>query len=174
MSNVSMFHRACLIPDCMEIKEGIFEPMCLKHMIEAWRWVEAHPNFRPDVIARREHERRPLPKMMSVVYYARLRHGDIKIGRSERLRSRISTLRLDWPECVLAAEWGGHEVETRRHAQFAAERRSNPNGARIEDFIASDRLMTHIDQVRADHGDPVEMDRELNEENNRRSSRKAS
>lgn len=78
----------------------------------------------------------------SIVYYLQMSHGRIKIGRTTNIVSRLQTFALT-PRSLLAAEVGGAEVETIRHAQFADER-----VGKTELFTASERLLQHIAGVR--------------------------
>jgi hypothetical protein len=136
-------------------------PLCDDHMVEAWRYVEARPNLRPDLVAVERQIEEIRTHLVHAVYYVRLRHGDIKIGVTNGLAKRTGQLRLDWPDDVLAAEWGGYKLEHARHRQFAAERRSGRNGKRTEDFAPSDRLLAHVATVRDDCGEPLAMNREM-------------
>lgn len=87
-------------------------------------------------------------KAQSQVYYVRL--GDhIKIGYTVNMTQRMNALRADLSQ-VLATEPGGRELEAERHQQFAAERVS-----RREDFNPSRRLLAHIEEIRAEHGEPL-------------------
>lgn len=84
----------------------------------------------------------------SVVYYVRI-HDHVKIGFTVNLRQRLSGLRVD-DDALLATEPGGRPEEAARHKQFAAER-----VGKRENFNPSRRLLSHIEAIRAEHGDPV-------------------
>lgn len=89
------------------------------------------------------------PRKRSVVYYVRI--GDhVKIGYTTILPARIGQLRVD-RDALMAVEAGWRDKEAERHAQFADER-----VGRREDFNPSRRLLTFIDALRHQHGDPWE------------------
>lgn len=85
------------------------------------------------------------------VYYAQLRHGDIKIGYSAVLWQRIKQLRLA-RMAVLAIEPGYMELEKLRHRQFARLRHG-----RSEDFDPAPDLLSHVEMIRAHYGAPCEL-----------------
>lgn len=85
------------------------------------------------------------PPRVDVVYY--LRYADrVKIGTTANPRQRLSAIRHDE---LLAFERGDRALESRRHAQFAAERYSG-----TEWFRLSDPLAGHIAVLAAGVGDP--------------------
>ena len=91
----------------------------------------------------------------AVVYYL----GDppsqtVKIGTSTRLVRRFEALKAKWPELrLLAVEPGHFDVERVRHGQFAHWRVSH-RGALREWYSKSDPLMSHINELRAQYGEP--------------------
>lgn len=93
----------------------------------------------------------------SVVYYARLRGDQIKIGTTMWLRTRMSDLRIQSLDDVLAAEPGGRMVEKERHKQFTHLRLRGRYGAFVEEFREADDLMAHIAAIRERFGDPHEL-----------------
>ncbi len=86
----------------------------------------------------------PAPRV-DVVYYLRYRDR-VKIGTSSSPRRRLAAL---WHDDLLALERGDRRLERRRHEQFAAERLD-----RTEWFAISDRLLAHIEVVRAGGEEP--------------------
>lgn len=86
----------------------------------------------------------------SVVYYVRVRPGQIKIGTTINLDARLKSMRLSAPGDLLAAEPGERAEEKVRHAKFAELRLD----CRREDFEEGDELLAHIKRVRAKYGDP--------------------
>lgn len=89
------------------------------------------------------------PRKRSVVYYVRIADR-VKIGYTTYLPARISQLRVD-RDAVMAVEAGWRDKEAERHAQFADERIG-----RREDFNPSRRLLTFVEALRHQHGDPWE------------------
>lgn len=83
----------------------------------------------------------------SVVYYALMPSGRIKIGTTVNLRSRCTGLRIT-RDRVLATEPGGYSVESERHAQFSAHRHP------FEEFDPVPELRDHIQALIDRHGDP--------------------
>jgi hypothetical protein len=85
------------------------------------------------------------PPRVDVVYY--LRYADrVKIGTTANPRQRLAVI---WHDDLLAFERGDRALERRRHEQFAAERYGG-----TEWFRASDRLLAHVDAVRAGDVEP--------------------
>jgi hypothetical protein len=85
------------------------------------------------------------PPRVDVVYY--LRYDDrVKIGTSGNPRQRLAAI---WHDDLLAFERGDRRLERRRHTQFEEERFE-----RTEWFRLSDRLLAHIDLVRAGADEP--------------------
>lgn len=81
----------------------------------------------------------PLPLTHDpVVYYLELHNGNIKIGYTTDLRSRLAALRYSGDN-LLATEPGGRPVELLRHGQFDALR-----VGRREEFRPGDTLLAHI------------------------------
>lgn len=87
------------------------------------------------------------PRKRSVVYYVRI-HDHIKIGYTTLLKERVGQLRVG-RDALLAVEPGWREREAERHTQFAEER----IGKR-EDFNPSRRLLTFIDALKHQYGEP--------------------
>lgn len=85
-----------------------------------------------------------------VVYYVQNGHDQIKIGTTTRLADRMNELRVANRANLLAAEPGGRDVESQRHAQFEPFRWRK----RKEDFRQGRELLEHIAAVRLEHGDP--------------------
>lgn len=83
----------------------------------------------------------------SQVYYLRIGEH-IKIGVTVNMKARLSQLRVD-PDALLATEPGDAKLEAQRHREFANER-----VGRRENFNPSRRLIAHIAEVRALHGEP--------------------
>lgn len=85
------------------------------------------------------------PPRIDIVYY--LRYADrVKIGTTANPRQRLAAIVHDE---VLAFERGDRTLERRRHGQFAAERYD-----RTEWFRLSDRILDHVDALRAGTDDP--------------------
>lgn len=74
----------------------------------------------------------------AVVYYVRIGNR-VKIGTSTNLRDRLQAIN---PEELLALELGGHNVESRRHRQFASLRTHG------EWFRYEGPLAEHIERLR--------------------------
>lgn len=91
----------------------------------------------------------------AVVYYL----GDpetqqIKIGSTTRMANRFATIRRQRPDVKLLAIEPGHlDLERQRHRQFASCRVSHHGGNR-EWYHKSDLLMSHINDMRGQYGDP--------------------
>lgn len=128
-------------------------PLCYEHGLEVAKKYElrilADANRRNGKKRAERIERRQTRagnREGSLVYYVRI--GDyIKIGYSERLRNRFTTLRADE---LLAVEPGGAELERERHVKFAEERID----LRRENFRPTERLNDHIAELLAEHGLP--------------------
>ena len=111
-------------------------PVCWTHaMVIATRLQQFSPPLGPE-------EPSPPPEFQSFVYYLILSPTTVKIGTTQYLRERIRQLRSEL-QYVVALEPGDRTVERERHLQFADERRNRQR----EDFILSDRLKQHIDQL---------------------------
>jgi hypothetical protein len=100
-----------------------------------------------DEIAATDAKRRSALEEQSQVYYVRI-HDHIKIGYTTNITARMGQLRVS-TSAVLATEPGGQATERERHTEFADERIG-----RREDFNPSPRLLAHIEQVKAQHGEP--------------------
>jgi hypothetical protein len=88
------------------------------------------------------------PPRVDVVYY--VRYGErVKIGTSANPRRRLAAI---WHDELLAFERGDRYLEQRRHEQFAEERFD-----RTEWFRVSDRLLAHVDAVRAGSLEPWDL-----------------
>lgn len=167
-SDPVVYAEFCCWPGCGEDfhdAEGS-PPLCMKHLIKvaAFMVPMIKDKLRPDppnstpaeVAARRERQDRirAAQQEQSVVYYIRL--GDrVKIGTTVNLRARMGSFMVT-DEALLATEPGGRELEAQRHQEFAEERVVEQGGAgrRRELFNPSIRLLAHIDDVRAEHGEP--------------------
>jgi hypothetical protein len=75
-----------------------------------------------------------------VVYYVRFGLY-IKIGTSEKLRSRLLNVPHDE---LMAIEFGGPQLEARRHSQFSVSRHVG------EWFLPSADLISHVERLRFD------------------------
>jgi hypothetical protein len=148
----------CGVSNCPHRVASYAAPLCEPHMIEAWRWVEARPSIRPIMqVTDMAHPRYvTAPEEDHVVYYLRLGSGDIKIGVTTSLERRVRSLRLRYPDAVMAWEPGGYVLEKQRHAEFTEERRPRhfSTGRVHEDFEPSVRLLRHIESLCALHGGP--------------------
>lgn len=91
-------------------------------------------------------------RMVSVVYYCRLRPDVVKIGTTVALSDRMRALRV-YSEDLLAVEPGAYDLEAKRHRQFD-HLRINP---RREDFTLGEDLQAHIDDLVATLGPPLEV-----------------
>jgi hypothetical protein len=85
-----------------------------------------------------------------LIYYA-LRDGLVKIGTTTQFRVRMQAID---PEAVLAVEPGSYGLERRRHAEFAEYHainpdRRGPSRGPYEWFSLGDRLIVHMDALRA-------------------------
>lgn len=127
--------------------------ICYEHGLEVARKYEprvlADARARDAATVERRVERRESKvgnREGSLVYYARIGNY-VKIGYSTRLRNRLTTLRVDE---LLAVEPGGAELERQRHGEFARDRIDQ----RRENFIPSDELTQHIEDLRERHGLP--------------------
>jgi len=89
-----------------------------------------------------------LPVRVDVVYYVRF-EDRIKIGTSGNPRLRLAALRFDE---LLAFERGGRSVESKRHAQFAAQRFPGS-----EWFHAHPALIEHVRAVANGVEDPWQL-----------------
>lgn len=155
-------------------------PLCKDHLMAGARWAFIHPDTRQALIDQyegdefsrayfgvwdkaheeaarraeesREHQERIRPTV-DVVYYVRLGPDRIKIGYTARFDERMGSLRVYDKANILAVEPGSRKVEKQRHYQFADLRLHTHR----EDFQAGDELLHHIEQVRSEHGDPVEL-----------------
>jgi hypothetical protein len=153
-------------------------PMCKKHMHETmraavldalmpWDVVRELVSLTSDMMAMRrlmersteqqlEAQRKALrttsratnKRKPGVVYYVRLSGHRIKIGRTTDLKTRMKSMRVQ-PHDVLAAEPGGAALEADRHKEFADIRHG-----RLEDFDATPELLSHIESIRAQWGNP--------------------
>lgn len=156
----------CCWPDCFAEAGHPDVPLCEAHFREAgMAWLRdnielvrevagvASQDIMFDRVRRDAEAARPAREALwaqeraereagAVVYYVQI-HDRIKIGFTTNLRQRVADLRLD-QAAVLATEPGGRDVEYRRHHQFAEERYG-----RREDFAPSDRLLAHIETLRA-------------------------
>lgn len=85
----------------------------------------------------------PTPEPTTFVYYIRRADGDVKIGYSGNVRSRMSALRREHgPIDLLATEPGTRNTERSRHDQFRAFRR--PVG---EWFAPAPHLLRHVGEL---------------------------
>lgn len=92
-----------------------------------------------------------LPARQPWVYYLMIGPSTVKIGTTTNLVHRMSSLRTD-VQYVVAIERGNFRVEHQRHEQFAAERIG-----RREDFRLSERLKRHIDELRPNRDELVNL-----------------
>lgn len=162
------------IPECtIQLADGSFceapsiedapFPICQSHALAVYQHMDDHEQERNDrLLANLRDEfaaRRPIYsaaheamqrayEAQSQVYYVRI-HDHIKIGYSVNIKSRLQCLRVT-PDCLLATEPGGQQLENVRHRQFADLRYG-----RWEDFEPADILLDHIQAVKARHGAPV-------------------
>lgn len=138
----------CGVPDCDQRVIASTAPLCEPHMIEAWRWVEAHPSVKPPTrVTDGPHPANiATPEDEHVVFYARLPDGDIRIGATYQLERRFRALGLPYPGALLATERGGYLLKQRRHEQFAAARRP-ADGKAAEVFAPSPELLGHLDTM---------------------------
>lgn len=153
-------------------------PLCVDHLTMAARWALLRPDTRQALIEQyegdefsrayfgvwekareeaaqraresREHQERIRPAV-DVVYYVQLGPDRIKIGYTARFNERMGALRVYDEANILAVEPGNRKVEKRRHYQFADLRYHTHR----EDFQAGSELLEHIDQIRAEHGEPI-------------------
>jgi hypothetical protein len=89
-----------------------------------------------EIIAQRQAEN---PRLHDpIVYYMRM-SDLVKIGTSSHIAARLATIN---PQGVMAIEFGGYDVEARRHQQFAEHR------AHGEWFHLCEEIGTHIAAVR--------------------------
>lgn len=93
----------------------------------------------------------------NVVYYALVRPGIVKIGTTRHLESRMTALRIESRDHVLAAEPGTKKLERVRHRQFAHLQR----GQYREDFELAEELQRHIDATLARYGKPYDLSAEI-------------
>lgn len=131
-------------------------PICRKHAVQLYLYLsdsmqgsmtEALQRSMGSVVTEPE----PTVQDISVVYYVLL--GDvIKIGTT---RQDVAARLTDLPPTrrILATEPGGPAEERARHAQFKAERLA----ANREWFRPSPQLWRHIEDLRAEHGDPADV-----------------
>lgn len=150
--------RRCCIPGCQELLPRTHTlPVCrpcgikiaVVHIYDAEQYAAVKSEQRARDQAHQQRRDQAYADQ-SVVYYVRLGNGRIKIGYTTNLSARLSSLRLHEHD-VLATEPGGRELEAQRHHQFRSERM----GRRHEDFDLTARLTEHINDVRAQHGQPT-------------------
>lgn len=148
--------RRCCVPRC----DGVMRDDSPLPTCDACGWKIAQ-EFRLEIQAeaakaQSEHLRKVVAKRREIladgspdgwVYYVQI-EDYIKIGFTIQLRQRMRGLRVS-PDRLLAAEPGPPSLERERHAEFAAERIH-----RRENFRPTERLMVHIEAVRAEHGVP--------------------
>lgn len=133
-------------------------PICFDHGMQIFKTFEnattmatamkrAEPASKnPEFDARMERRKEAFAEQVQVYY---VRTGDyIKIGYTQNLKSRLSSMRLD-PSALLATEPGGRPREALRHRQFAQWR-----DGRKENFEPVPELMAHIRRIREEHGEP--------------------
>lgn len=132
--------RECNHPDCEARPQDRFDfplALCRQHLVNVLTRSAELIRVMAGPTNRLKEENKP-----PIVYY--LQFGDrIKIGTTINLRRRLGEIPHDR---VLATEPGGHSVETKRHKQFGAERITG------EWFEPSERLLTHIRELRAARG----------------------
>ncbi len=139
----------CIWPGC-QLKNWSDLPICKVHAVLASRRV-ADEGVSEYVALQQwmaEASRPRRTDKQSVVYYLRLEPTVVKIGVTTRLRHRVESLYSDL-DSLMALEYGGRDVEQRRHRQFSTERIF----ANREKFALSDRLIAHIETLRPDMGD---------------------
>lgn len=131
---------------CEERDEAEFKLHELARQVHQWALSEFGASDAMMAMYRRSGEmgeRIPAPSRAGVVYYVRQPGDRIKIGFTTSFLGRMQTLYVQM-EDVLAVELGGMEMESARHAQFAADR-----VGRTELFTLSEELTAHIEALRA-------------------------
>lgn len=120
------------------------------HLREMMREKQDRSLAEAKLIASRPHPDDPTQPFAECVYYVRI--GDhIKTGTTTDLRQRLRSLYVDHDSSLLlAVEPGNVQVESRRHFEFADERLF----VNRELFNPSRRLLSHINDIKREHGDP--------------------
>lgn len=142
----------CYWPQCSNECLAWDIPLCQRHLVAAWKIRQAQEADRKWKVLHANRLVSPgqPAALQGLVYYVQLKHGDIKIGCTVNLGSRMAQLRLSLTD-VLAAEPGSFKLEKRRHREFDRFRR-DPHR---EDFEAAPDLLRHAADIRGQHGDPA-------------------
>jgi hypothetical protein len=120
----------------------------IKEGERAWERIELLNKIAAPGVQRQQQEwqeYRQRCEEQAVVYYVRMLGGLIKIGTTTNMKARMEAFII---EEVLATEPGGRDLEKERHAQFAHLK------VRGERFSAGEDLLSHIEAIREQHGEP--------------------
>lgn len=136
-----------ICPSHIEVAHVIFERETDPERAESRYWVT--PNWA------RDPDRKPLPEKKKpptegVIYYIRS-GGHIKIGWTSDLAKRMRAYPPD--TTLLAVEPGTRKDENRTHKRFA---HLLTHGR--EWFPLAPQILEHIDRVKAEHGEPPQVD----------------